>query len=147
MSRTCFRVNLHSIVAWMSRNSLLKTGAISEVYVTATWIEPTIAYFVNEHTKKWRWVRFPLQSPKLWCKRFSLFCNNFVYMMFRIEDLDLPTSSIAQFKKLYLFWSPLMENNALDTWPLHARKTTVCLKYLNGYIILSNSCEFCLANL
>ena len=32
MSRTRFRVNLHSIVAWMSRNSFLETGAISEVY-------------------------------------------------------------------------------------------------------------------
>ena len=31
MSRTCFRVNLHSIVAWMSRNSLLEAGAKSEV--------------------------------------------------------------------------------------------------------------------
>ena len=28
MSRTRFRVNLHSIFAWMSRNSLLETGAI-----------------------------------------------------------------------------------------------------------------------
>ena len=31
MSRTRFRVKLHSIVAWMSRNSLLETGAVSEV--------------------------------------------------------------------------------------------------------------------
>ena len=31
MSRTHFRVNPHSIFAWMSRNSFLKTGAISEV--------------------------------------------------------------------------------------------------------------------
>ena len=31
MSCTCFRVNLHSIVAWMSRNSLLEAGAKSEV--------------------------------------------------------------------------------------------------------------------
>ena len=31
MSRTRFRVNLHSIVACMLRNSLLETGAISEV--------------------------------------------------------------------------------------------------------------------
>ena len=30
MSRTRFRVNLYSIVVWMSRNSWLKTGAISE---------------------------------------------------------------------------------------------------------------------
>ena len=29
MSRTCFRVNPHFIVAWMSRNSLLETGAKS----------------------------------------------------------------------------------------------------------------------
>ena len=34
-------VNPHSIVAWMSRNSLLKTGAKSEVQVTATGLEPT----------------------------------------------------------------------------------------------------------
>ena len=31
MSRTCFGVNPHSIVAWMSRNSLLEVGAKSEV--------------------------------------------------------------------------------------------------------------------
>ena len=31
MSRTRFRVNPHSIVAWISRNSLLETGAKSEV--------------------------------------------------------------------------------------------------------------------
>ena len=31
MSRTSLSVNLHSIVTWMSRNALLKTGAISEV--------------------------------------------------------------------------------------------------------------------
>ena len=31
MSRTCFRVIPHSMVAWMSMNSLLETGAKSEV--------------------------------------------------------------------------------------------------------------------
>ena len=31
MSRTRFRVNPHSIVAWMSRNSLLEAGAKSEI--------------------------------------------------------------------------------------------------------------------
>ena len=41
MSRTCLRVNPHSIVVWMSRNSLLETGAISEVYVAATEFEHT----------------------------------------------------------------------------------------------------------
>ena len=40
MSRTRFRVNPHSIVVWMSRNSLLEAGTKSEVSVTATGIEP-----------------------------------------------------------------------------------------------------------
>ena len=37
--RTRFRVNPHSIVAWMSRNSLLEAGAKSEV--TVIGLEPT----------------------------------------------------------------------------------------------------------
>ena len=42
MSRTRFRVNLHSIVAWMSRNFFLETDAISlkviiEVFRTTPW--------------------------------------------------------------------------------------------------------------
>ena len=41
MSCTRFRVNVHSIVVWMSRNSLLETGAIAEILVTATGFEPT----------------------------------------------------------------------------------------------------------
>ena len=41
ISRPCFRVNPHSIFAWMSRNSLLETGVISEVWVTAKGLEPT----------------------------------------------------------------------------------------------------------
>ena len=36
MSRTHFKVNLHSIIAWMSRNSLLETGAKSQVLVSFT---------------------------------------------------------------------------------------------------------------
>ena len=40
MSRTRLRVNPHSIVASMSRNSLLEAGAKSEGEVTATGLEP-----------------------------------------------------------------------------------------------------------
>ena len=46
MSRTGFKVNPNSVVAWMSKNSLLETGAISEV--TAPGLEPT--KFGNEHS-------------------------------------------------------------------------------------------------
>ena len=41
MSRMHFRVSQHSIVAIMSRNSLLETGVISEVDWTATGLKPT----------------------------------------------------------------------------------------------------------
>ena len=37
MSRRRFRVNPHSIVAWMSRNSLLETGPKSEVWLNG-WV-------------------------------------------------------------------------------------------------------------
>ena len=40
MSGTRFRVNPHSIVALMSRNSLLEAGAKSEVWVTESELEP-----------------------------------------------------------------------------------------------------------
>ena len=40
MSHTHFRVNLHFIVAWMWRNSLLETDAISEAEVAATGSNP-----------------------------------------------------------------------------------------------------------
>ena len=41
MSHPCFRGNLHSVVAWISRNSLLETNAISDDYVTETWFQST----------------------------------------------------------------------------------------------------------
>ena len=51
MSHTRFRVNPHSIFASMSRNKeFLETATISEVYVTATGLEPTTTKFVNEHS-------------------------------------------------------------------------------------------------
>ena len=48
-----FRVNPHSIVAWMSRNSLLEAGTKSEGEVTPTGIEPRTTYFLNEHSTIW----------------------------------------------------------------------------------------------
>ena len=44
MSHMHFRVNLHSVVAWMPRNSLLETCAISEVQVITTGYKPTTTY-------------------------------------------------------------------------------------------------------
>ena len=39
-----------SVVAWMSRNSLLKTGAMSKVYVTATVFDSAATKFLNERS-------------------------------------------------------------------------------------------------
>ena len=50
MSRTRFRVNPLSIVAWMSRNSLIEASAKSEGYVTATGFERRTTLFVNKHS-------------------------------------------------------------------------------------------------
>ena len=41
MSRMRFKVNPQSMVPWLSRNTLLETGAKSEVQVTAMGLEPT----------------------------------------------------------------------------------------------------------
>ena len=49
ISSTCFKVNTHSIVTWMSLNSLLKAGAKSKVQMTVTGIEPTTTQLVNEN--------------------------------------------------------------------------------------------------
>ena len=51
VSHTHSRVNQRSIVAWMSRLSLLKAGAKYEGEVTATGFEPITTYFLNEHSR------------------------------------------------------------------------------------------------
>ena len=52
--QTCFRVNPHSVVAWMWRNSLLKTGAISEVRFTLKRVRDTIrTYSQMDHIDKY----------------------------------------------------------------------------------------------
>ena len=43
--RVSFRVNPHSIAAWMSRNSLLEAGVKSKVQMTATGLELRTTYF------------------------------------------------------------------------------------------------------
>ena len=65
MSRTSFRVNLHSIVCLDVKEPLLEAGAICEVQVTATGFEPTKIQFVNEHWAKVA-MRIPLLSRYSW---------------------------------------------------------------------------------
>ena len=53
MLRTRFRVNPHSIVAWMSRKPLLEGGEKSPGEMIATGLEPRTALFLNEHSTIW----------------------------------------------------------------------------------------------
>ena len=55
-----FVVNLHSEVGWMSRNSLLETGVMSENQVAATRFEPTNTLFANR-----QWTIKPTRSKLL----------------------------------------------------------------------------------
>ena len=52
MSRKHFRVNLHSIFAWMSINYLLEKGAKSEVVVGSNPVAVTNKYCSYISTKK-----------------------------------------------------------------------------------------------
>ena len=69
MSRTHFKVNPDSIVAWMSRNSLLEVAAEYEVELTAVGLEPRTTYFENQH-----WIIRP-NSPNDWDVCWVLICT------------------------------------------------------------------------
>ena len=68
MLHTCFRVNLHSVVPWMSRNSMLETETIltfewpqrssnSQLAILVKWLKVC-------SLTTWLWVRMPLYSLK-----------------------------------------------------------------------------------
>ena len=75
MSRMHFRVNPHSIVAWMSKNSLLETGMKSEVLSDCNGTRTHNHLLCKRklsHLVKWLWIWVPLQSLKT--------CNILMYI-------------------------------------------------------------------
>ena len=107
MSRTRIKVNPHSIVAWMSRNSLLETGAISEFDMIRTYSQMHRTDKYSQHSSiikkaslakwwsvrlrtKWLWVLVPLQScfsrflspPLTLCYNSSTRFPKFVRLLF-----------------------------------------------------------------
>ena len=42
------RVNVHFVIAWMSKNFFLEKDAICEIKVNAVGFKPATTYFVNE---------------------------------------------------------------------------------------------------
>ena len=86
MSRTHFKVNPHSIVAWMSRKSLLKAGAKSQVYVTPTGLESRTTQFVNENSIIWpNWPNDWAVSWVLICKVHLTVCSCHLTYAFQSE--------------------------------------------------------------
>ena len=77
MSRTRFRVNLHSTVSWMSKKVLLKADATSEILVRATGCEPTTTYFVNEASTIY--PKWPNDWAALWALICSMLLNVYYY--------------------------------------------------------------------
>ena len=67
MSRTRFRVNRHSIVAWMSRSSLLEAGAESEGEVTATGQNHLVLKRTLNHLARLaKWLSCALSVDRVW---------------------------------------------------------------------------------
>ena len=90
MSRTRFRVNPHSIVAWMSRNSLLEAGAKSEalLFYTFLWEPPKFgsvkasnlsSTFLNRKRQNEtcavrKWFKIAPQAPNIKTGKYFILC-------------------------------------------------------------------------
>ena len=73
MSRTRFSVNLHSIVAWMSRNSLLKTGAKSEVrYRVPLQSESLFFQWIRDNKVRANLICFNECIARISCNKISV---------------------------------------------------------------------------
>ena len=75
MSDTCLRVNLHSAVDWISRNSLLETDAISEIFSNCNGI-----WNGNHLVSKWKLNHLAKVAPftvQNFKKKFSLQVQNY----------------------------------------------------------------------
>ena len=124
MSPNHFRVNLHSTVAWMWRNSLLKTGAISELF---NWQQQysTINKFVKESARlwaKWLWVRISLLSLKnfRYCACFEQgapWHSTAHKMIFFIKGFF---SKYEKIHRKLRMWSHLLEKSLIKNFNFYA---------------------------
>lgn len=155
MSQTSLRVTLHSVVAWVSRNSLFKTGAIYEIYVTA--MGECFLHF------SWLWVPIPLQSLcwytlldlNLLPNFFSNSCDNtnrfilrglFIFNgFFKPNSSDLSAWVFSQLSLEFLspcmtdIWNPSYEKNVkiIELLYIHMGNTRQIFNKIN-LIAISN---------
>ena len=92
MSRSCFKGNPHSIVARMSRNSLLEIGVISEVYMTAMRLEHN-----QTNTQPFSQTG---QMIELYCEYLSGQCIWLYVLIYRTHLRVYPHSSCLNVKDL-----------------------------------------------
>ena len=104
------RVNC-SIVAWMSRNSLLEVGVKSEGEVTTTGLKRTRKWLSVHLRTKWFWVRVQLQSLHQvysFSKKCFLWCVLQKYTKYQFSGSSINTK---HFECWYIF-------RKLSTWKL-----------------------------
>ena len=129
MSRTRFRVNLYSIVAWMLRSSLLKTGAISEVQVTASNGIGTHNYLVCKRTlshlaklpkcPNWLvWLSGSVFIYKLRGCGFKSSCSNLFVSLWLIR-LVIPGVFLNIMNKSFLVFASYFTTQVTRTFYVH----------------------------
>ena len=147
MSHTRFRVNLHSLVVWMSRNSLLETGTISEIYMTATGFEPTTTQLV-EHTKPFsktsQMIELCFEYLSVWCiwryvlimshTRFSVNLHSVVAWMSRKSLLEIGATSTNKYSQHSSIISPVWLNVWVFVYEIRVVRVQILLRSLKFQI-------------
>ena len=139
MSRTRSAVNPHSIVAWMSRNSLIEAGAIFEDLVTVTGLDWPILLYGWVIVHKLSGCGFEsvavakiVTFGEILRALFS--CNHF----FEIRPFTvLPTNKSSRFQNntwcsLWVFWEKSITNKP------HISTVFLFFVYLSTFLILLN---------
>ena len=112
-------MNRHSIVAWMSRNPLLKTGAISKVYVTAVGLKP----FIKLKLKPVQWVlKWTLNHLAKLAKWLNCVVSSYLYGAFDCMFLSCHVANYM-FQSEYTLYSclnvkELLSRNRRHIWSL-----------------------------
>ena len=100
MSRTLFGVNPHSIVAWMSRNSLLEAGAKSEVYLSdCHWTRTRRHHLVHKRTLK----HFSQTDHEFWWFVLSHALENCLKQKI-VETYYIKTSTFIKYSSKLWHW-------------------------------------------
>ena len=119
MSHTRFGVNLHSVVAWMSREFLFEKGAISGASVTATGANPQ-----------------PLSS-KTNTQNHLVLLNSWVFV-YKLSGCEFESRySQLNLESQRCIWLFLVMNHSFSTNAIFFRKTNISYP-----LIRSRTCEY-----